>query len=489
MEDRRKRMLLASESCQGHATTEVLIGTLSNLPDQVIHHILSFLQIKDLTSFGCVSKRCREFYLSTPSLNFEGFSSKHLESYSRRLRLWSYLDRYLFNREFNRIQRFRIHWERYDEERCRNHWGYYDEEHEKSLIEDERFRLEKWICNAIRCNVEDLDINFGICYDEEAVRLPSSRYLKSLSVYGRIHKLKCLKLNNVGVVDEGLFKWISSSCKCIKELFLRFVRGRKPMDVTIESSSLESLYIEDVTTLRHLHIAGDKIRKVIIECLFWTDKDQYFSLCAPNLSSFNWIGSLVNRPDIGRLELLEEASICLSPSNAAFVYVSEILSCLSSVKVLTLNKATTMALIKGGSMPLLKNVTSLRIHIEGFLNTLVPTMASLLGGMSKLNVLIVKSDLVLRDPKDECCWFDMGYWKLQNIAFINQLKEITIELCCGSNGIEFATYILEHAQNLNKMTIVHSPQQSIAMSKLKKSKMTSNITLDFQEDQRRGPQK
>ncbi|PRQ43980.1 putative FBD domain-containing protein [Rosa chinensis] len=86
-----------------------------------------------------------------------------------------------------------------------------------------------------------------------------------------------------------------------------------------------------------------------------------------------------------------------------------------------------------------------------------------------------------------CCGFNMGYWKLQNTAFIYQLKEVTIELSHGSNGIEFASYILDHAQNLNKMTIVHSPQQSKAMSKLKKSKMASNITLDFQEDEKKGP--
>nr|XP_011467393.1 PREDICTED: uncharacterized protein LOC101301416 isoform X2 [Fragaria vesca subsp. vesca] len=147
-----------------------------------------------------------------------------------------------------------------------------------------------------------------------------------------------------------------------------------------------------------------------------------------------------------------------------------------------------LALFKGGSMPLLENVWYLCIHIEGFLDFQVPAMASLLGGMSKLNTLIIKSDSFFRGPKAECCGFNIGYWKLQNAAFIYQLKEVTVELSHGSNGIEFDRYILDHAQNLNKMTIVHSPQQSSAMSELKKSKMASNITLVFQEDQERGPQ-
>ena len=87
--------------------------------------------------------------------------------------------------------------------------------------------------------------------------------------------------------------------------------------------------------------------------------------------------------------------------------------------------------------------------------------------------------------------FDMGYWKLQNSAFINQLKEVTIELSHGSNrsnGIEFAGYILDSAQNLKQLTLVHSPQMSSAMTKLKKSRIASNITLDFREDKKRGVQ-
>lgn len=43
----------------------------SNLPDEVAHHILSFITFKDLTRVGSVSKRCREFYVSVPSVRFD----------------------------------------------------------------------------------------------------------------------------------------------------------------------------------------------------------------------------------------------------------------------------------------------------------------------------------------------------------------------------------------------------------------------------------
>ncbi|XP_062006658.1 uncharacterized protein LOC133723809 [Rosa rugosa] len=307
--------------------------------------------------------------------------------------------------------------------------------------------------------------------------------------------LECLKLQGVILVDEGLFKWISCSCKCIKELSLKHVCGKGTKNVTIEAHLWNHiLCIEWVSSICYLYITGEKLRKITIDWRFGllTDKphtDKSLNICAPNLNSLNWTGSLMNQPNLGRLECLEEAKICLLPSDDDFVYVSEVLSCLSSAKVLTLNDETTMVLFKGSSMPLLKNVCYLCIHIEGFLDIPVPAMTSLLGGMSKLSTLIIKSDSFFRGLQADCRGFNMGYWKLQYTAFIYQLKEVTIELSHGSNGIQFARYILEHAQNLNKMTLVHSPQQSNAMSKLKKSKMASNITLDFQEDQERGPQK
>ncbi|PRQ43978.1 putative F-box domain, FBD domain, leucine-rich repeat domain, L domain-containing protein [Rosa chinensis] len=482
MEDRGKRKLLATASCQGQAVravTEGLIDRLSNLPDHVAHHILSFLAIEDLTRFGCVSKGYGELYLSAPS--------------------------YLFHRGVNRIARFHFHWN-------------LDIHQPKIFREDERFRLDKWIYNAIRCNVEVLDINIeNSCL--EAPPLPFCIFLcgslKSLVVemYCKISKapslaslsnLECLKLQDVIILDEGFFKWISCSCKCIKELSLIHVHGNGGMHFTIESSSLESLCIKWVYGMFHLNISGQKLRKIIINWIFAYRTDSpHTDIC------------LRNQLNLGRLESLEEAEICLL-NHDDFVIVSEVLCCLCSAKVLILNKEITMIL--------------------------VPAMTSLLGGMSKLSTLIIKSNPFFRGPKadvsksrlspissssslfflnrsklitltitlrsyygklfwkfsidlpvellpSQCCGFNIGYWKLQNAAFIYQLKEVTIELSHGSNGIEFARYILEHAQNLIKMTIVHSPRQSNAMRKLNTSKMTSNITLDFQEDQRRGPQK
>ncbi|CAL2273036.1 unnamed protein product [Prunus armeniaca] len=63
----------------------------------------------------------------------------------------------------------------------------------------------------------------------------------------------------------------------------------------------------------------------------------------------------------------------------------------------------------------------------------------------------------------------MGYWRLQNIPFLDQLKEVTIDIEL-SNGIQFAKYVLERAQNLRK---------------IRKSMMTSSFKVVILEDQER----
>ncbi|XP_050141947.1 uncharacterized protein LOC126617903 [Malus sylvestris] len=75
--------------------------------------------------------------------------------------------------------------------------------------------------------------------------------------------------------------------------------------------------------------------------------------------------------------------------------------------------------------------------------------------------------------------FGNEYWKLQNLAFIHQLKEVSIENSYGSNEIEFARYILEHAQNLKKMVIVHRDQNapSKVAGMMSRSKMISAASV------------
>ncbi|KAM1490321.1 hypothetical protein ACFXTO_033464 [Malus domestica] len=62
--------------------------------------------------------------------------------------------------------------------------------------------------------------------------------------------------------------------------------------------------------------------------------------------------------------------------------------------------------------------------------------------------------------KVECSGYDMEYWKSQNLPFRPHLNE--------------------HAQNLKKMVVFHSPQFAMSsLDKLEKSKEISNTEVVF----------
>ena len=74
----------------------------------------------------------------------------------------------------------------------------------------------------------------------------------------------------------------------------------------------------------------------------------------------------------------------------------------------------------------------------------------------------------------------MEFWKQQKLAFVDCLKSIAIALYCGSNGFEFARYILKHARNLEWMDIFCDPDLYDEVMELQ-DEMISSGTLIFHQ--------
>ncbi|XP_070676347.1 putative F-box protein At1g32020 [Malus domestica] len=201
----------ASASCQAQGvSSESGIDRFSDLPDEVAHHI-SFLNFKDLNRVGALSKRCRQFHLSVPSVDFHTDHWTDKEQIKQHVAsLMSSFDRYLHFRGYNRMQRV---WILLSFSNCNN---------ETKYCGDQSRLLLKWIHNAVRCNVEDLDLYFSHCVTS-SFSLPSfifhSQSLRSLSVSMDIFEsqvveapslyfsssLRYLSLSFVKIVDESLF--------------------------------------------------------------------------------------------------------------------------------------------------------------------------------------------------------------------------------------------------------------------------------------------
>ncbi|KAM1442578.1 hypothetical protein ACFXTO_010548 [Malus domestica] len=465
------------------------VDRFTSVTEGVAHHILSFITITDLARFSCVSKRCRELCLSTPSLDFDKFSHTNTGSCDKRLRLLDYLHRFFDLREDNKIEKFRICWSslsRHSETPC-------------FCDHNEKARMISWIESALRCKVEVLHLEIDID-DVTPFVLPSSVFvsssLRSLSVsmwYSAIIKVpipsfSSLEYLNMDLyhanIDEGFFKWISSSCKCIKELRLSH-HGGKHRDITIESSSLKSFTIEDVHELHNLTISGKNLEDIRI---WWsTRRCRSLNVIAPNLKYLEWIGHMYElKPQLGRLLCLEKARINLFFEEDDIDTVYEFLCNLRRVRALILHAEMIENLFEGGLLPApFDDVSHLQLDLGNFSNELVPRVVLLFRGMRNLSTLYIKTDQVeYYLLKAACSKFGMAYWESRNLLFISQLEEVTVEICKdsrGSNLINFLRFILKDAEKLKKMVIVHSPQcAKSSLDKLSNSAKSSNANVFFE---------
>ncbi|KAI3872182.1 hypothetical protein MKW98_011674, partial [Papaver atlanticum] len=104
---------------------------ISKLPDFLIHHILSFVDVKQAVQTCILSKIWRTIWTSLPYLTFDGYTY-----------ILDFIESVLSLRD-NRcsdIRRFHL---------LRGHWSY-----GCSFID----HLCRWIIVVVRCNVEDIDV-------------------------------------------------------------------------------------------------------------------------------------------------------------------------------------------------------------------------------------------------------------------------------------------------------------------------------------------
>lgn len=102
MDHKHKLFATASSEAPG-ACRDSTVDRFSNLPDNLAHHILSDFSFRQLTGVGGVSKRCREFYLSTPSLDF---CSGDAVSRQHQFNLLNSIDRFMILHGDNRYSAF-----------------------------------------------------------------------------------------------------------------------------------------------------------------------------------------------------------------------------------------------------------------------------------------------------------------------------------------------------------------------------------------------
>ncbi|KAK0601275.1 hypothetical protein LWI29_022676 [Acer saccharum] len=202
----------------------VVMDRISELPDVIIHHIMSYLSTLEATQTCVLSKRWNHLQTSFPILDFDliYFEEKDLETRRKKRKIYNinkfiqFVDASLlrFCEAKVSMQKFRLSMKVYDAERVASH-------------------LEKWIELAVANEVKELDLNVETIGDRRyspPETIFSAEFVTTLKLGGcnleqfsaytiRFHFLKKLVLNAVHI-DEQAFQKFISECPLLEDLFL-----------------------------------------------------------------------------------------------------------------------------------------------------------------------------------------------------------------------------------------------------------------------------
>ncbi|KAI8009589.1 F-box/FBD/LRR-repeat protein [Camellia lanceoleosa] len=217
---------------------------ISNLPDEILSHILCFMPTKYAARTSLLSTRWKSIWTSVHIIDLDSLGERrHNEQSSG---FMGFVDRLLLLRNSPNLNKFLL--------RCR--FGYYNP-----------YRLNSWICTVIKLNVKELVLNFKI--DQLVVELPQSLFtsvnLVVLKLAGDVcfgfpmpvfwPSLNVLHLHSLTFLDDDSFQNILSGCPVLEELDIeRTNLWDNIKTLCICSSTLKKLRMYDNfcgTTLQH----------------------------------------------------------------------------------------------------------------------------------------------------------------------------------------------------------------------------------------------
>ncbi|KAH7859421.1 hypothetical protein Vadar_000948 [Vaccinium darrowii] len=312
----------------------------SNLPNQIIHHIFSYLETNDIPRITGVSRKFRDVCNSSPYLDLEADfrASQNCKCEG----FMDFVDRVLGQRNGVGVHRLRLSW-------------FCNQPHYKSAAGP---LIDNWLKYAAECNVQDLDIGVFPGYGELFVIPPclsncqSLRVLK-LNLKGRglvlqpasFASLVDLNLSNVELCPTfsggNIGHWISTSCNFLQNLSLDNILCSEGKDMSISSSSLQHITIRGCkfqeafklsitsASLQHLtmssclfnewckvDVTAERLKTLTVDIVFSSHLHGLghgalqFSIFAPSLLNFSWTGPAACYSDnLEHFWFLEEASI------------------------------------------------------------------------------------------------------------------------------------------------------------------------------------
>ncbi|XP_058089656.1 putative FBD-associated F-box protein At1g61330 isoform X2 [Magnolia sinica] len=243
---------------------------ISELPEAVLHHILSLMPMKSATRTSILSRRWRDhwkyFSSYTKTLDFgEEFASVQTDE-----EFTTTVDLYIQQHKGNKMETFRLFFE-----------------------PGNRYRsdTEKWIEFATMSGVTELDLNFRH-YNEYYIGFPEASVpCKPFNLPHCLFNCDSLIHLNLALCDFNC-PLNFNGLQALKTLHLRRVHLTSEMLESVVSNCLllEELNLRECFSLDYIKVSGPNLRlKILIVVARGSPK---IEISAPNLQSFHYCGAL-----------------------------------------------------------------------------------------------------------------------------------------------------------------------------------------------------
>ncbi|XP_026410252.1 putative F-box/LRR-repeat protein At5g41840 [Papaver somniferum] len=266
-----------------NSNTTIDEDNINKLPDLLIHHILSFVKVKQAFQTCILSKRWRYIWTSLPFMNFD-ISDLPQQSYRCHYHLDRLVDNVLSLRD-NRC---------FDMRRFHLIGGYAAI---KSIS-----HLHRWIISVARSNVEDIYVQFNGSYNnnDREFRVPDCVFTcKSLTKleldlsmsckiilpnFISLPRLRYLKLNNPSFDHDALTK-LCTNFPLLEHLDSSGISSYEPLNINISSHTLKhlSLGVANSSAPLNITISSLSLKHFEVHIGYHNSIHNTLRLCAANL--------------------------------------------------------------------------------------------------------------------------------------------------------------------------------------------------------------
>ncbi|KAJ9563550.1 hypothetical protein OSB04_008710 [Centaurea solstitialis] len=387
------------------SSTNDNVDRLSSLPEEVVSHILSLMPTNFSVRTSILSKRWRYSWTLVHNLDFDDIHSVYgLDCFTK------FVDRVLYLCETSQVQLFRLCF---------------------SEIWVRRSSVSKWIHEAVRLNVHELDIQVKLL--ELPISLFTCKTLTKLRLGCGVHgsdvwnlpssiDLPCLKTLDVVVSKETYasgFKLIHS-CPVLESLSLQ-----------VGWLNFEQGYDLNVPTLKRLKLMTMKCVSVINKVV----------LNVPNLECLFVGGILCSVFVMEDLSSLVEATVSYFEVRFSDLLV-ELLKGISGAKSISWSTSTS-DVPSNSHLPKFPNLKHLE-YKGGRFRSGWPLIPQILENSSELEHLGI-------EELDECCWIEP---RSVPTCMLANLKTIELAKCKGKKcDIQFVEFMLANGAVLKTVTI------------------------------------